>query len=231
MLDIAISEAQIASSTPAQRAAASSQISAGRLRVLWVGRLLARKGLLLALEALAQIDRSIDLTFTIIGDGQQGRFLPRWIDQLGLRDRIVWRGQLPWSETLAAYDDHDVFLFTSLRDSVGSQLIEAMGRGNAIITLNHQGAHIAVPPNVGIKIPVTSPNDTVAGLARAIERLAAEPETVAAMQREALEVARQHTWGRRIARAHELYQSLSCATDAPKVHAHLPVVARRPHPP
>jgi glycosyltransferase involved in cell wall biosynthesis len=201
----AISKDQIASSTPAQRSAAAG-LAASKLRVLWVGRLLARKGVLLALEALARVDRSIDVTCTVIGDGPQGRYLPRWIDQLGLGDRVICRGQVPWSEALAAYDDHDVLLFTSLRDSVGTQLIEAMARGNAIITLDHHGAHVAVPPTAGIKVPVTSPAETVARFARAIERLAAEPQTMAAMQQKALEVAKEHTWERRIARANELYR-------------------------
>jgi glycosyltransferase involved in cell wall biosynthesis len=56
------------------------------LKILWVGRLLPRKGVLLALEALAQLDHTLRFTCTIIGDGQQGRFLPHWIKQLGLAD-------------------------------------------------------------------------------------------------------------------------------------------------
>jgi glycosyltransferase involved in cell wall biosynthesis len=207
MLDIAIAKDQIASSTPTQRQATTSQSDPKRLRVLWVGRLLARKGLLLALEAIAQVDRRIDLSCTIIGDGPQSRYLARWVDRLGLRDRVKWKGQVPWSEALAAYDDHNVFLFTSLRDSVGSQLMEAMARGNAIITLDHHGAHVAVPPSAGIKVPVTVPDETVAQLARAIERLATEPETLSAMQQKALDFAKEHTWERRIERASELYKS------------------------
>jgi glycosyltransferase involved in cell wall biosynthesis len=206
MLDSATAKSEIAK-VPGRR---GSEI----LRLLWVGRLLSRKGVLLALEALAQVDRKVGLTCTIIGDGPQGRYLPGWIKQLELSDRAVWMGQVAWSEALAAYNEHDVFLFTSLRDSVGSQLIEAMARGNAIITLDHHGAHAAVPPTVGIKVPVTSPNETVAQLARAIERLAAEPETIAAMRQKALEVAREHTWERRIARASELYRLPRQGTDA-----------------
>ena len=145
------------------------------LKILWVGRLLPRKGVLLALEALAQLDHTLRFTCTIIGDGPQGRHLPRWIKQLGLTDRVVWKGELPWSEVLAAYLNHDVFLFTSLRDTSGTQLAEAMASGNAIVTLDHHGAKILVPENAGIKVPVNGPRETVAELARAIERLANEP--------------------------------------------------------
>jgi glycosyltransferase involved in cell wall biosynthesis len=175
------------------------------LKILWVGRLLPRKGVLLALEALAQVDRSVCFTCTIVGDGKQGRYLPGWIERLGLADRVVWKGQIPWSEALAAYLDHDIFLFTSLRDTAGSQLVEAMARGNAIVTLDHQGARVVVPQSAGIKVSVTTPQETAAGLARAIERLAREPETLAAMGRNSILAAAENTWQRKISQAIDFY--------------------------
>ena len=96
------------------------------LKILWVGRLLPRKGLLLALEALAHIDPSINIHCTILGDGIQGRYVRQWIKTLGLADRVDWRGQVPWHDAIQAYRNHDVFLFTSLRESEGVQLLEAM---------------------------------------------------------------------------------------------------------
>ena len=192
---------------------AKRRSDANVLKILWVGRLLPRKGVLLALEALAQLDHTLRFTCTIIGDGQQGQYLRGWIKELGLADRVVWKGELPWSEVLAAYPNHDVFLFTSLRDTLGIQLAEAMASGNAIVTLDHHGAKTFVPKNVGIKVPVTRPHETAAELARAIERLANEPETLSTMSRNALEAATRLTWARKIERAIELY-SLICKTKA-----------------
>ena len=181
------------------------------LKILWVGRLLPRKSVLLALEALAQLDHTLRFTCTIIGDGPQGRYLPGWIHQLALADRVVWKRELPWSEVLSAYPDHDVFLFTSLRDTLGTQLTEAMASGNAIVTLDHHGAKIFVPKSAGIKVPVTGPRETVAELARPIERLANEPETLSAMGRNALEAASSLAWAGKIDRAIKLY-SIICKT-------------------
>ena len=129
------------------------------LKVLWCGRLVPRKAVLLALEALAQIDHNVLFTCTIVGDGKQGQYLPGWIKKLKLADRVVWRGEVPWSEALEAYSKHDVFLFTSLRDTDGIQLVEAMARGNAIVALDHHGVKLAVPNNAGIKVPVTTPRE------------------------------------------------------------------------
>jgi glycosyltransferase involved in cell wall biosynthesis len=182
------------------------------LSVLWVGRLLPRKGILLALEALAQVDPRLNITCTILGDGEQGRYLPGWIASLGLADRVALRGQVPWTEAIEAYRRHDVFLFTTLRETEGVQLLEAMAGGNAIITLDHQGPRVAVPDDAGIKVPVTNPSDTVEGLARALERLAREPATLAAMQQAALRWAAENTWEKKVARAVQLYPVISSRT-------------------
>ena len=177
------------------------------LKVLWVGRLVPRKALLLALEALAQVDKTIDITCTILGDGPQGRFLPGWIEQLGLGDRVEWRGQVAWEEVMRAYSDHDVFLFTSLRDTCGTQLVEAMAKGLAMVTLDHHGAHVAVPVEAGIKVPVSTPELVSAEIARALERLAKEPETVDCMGNAARRCAESHTWDRKAARVSDAYRS------------------------
>ena len=182
--------------------------TAGSLKVLWVGRLLPRKAVLLALEALSKIDKSVKVSCTILGDGPQGRYLADWIKKLDLADRVVWRGQVGWDAVIKAYSEHDVFLFTSLRDSCGAQLIEAMARGVPIVTLDHHGAHVAVPVGAGIKVPVTTPEQTCLQVARALERLANEPETAARMGNAGRRCADEHTWDRKAARASKLYPSI-----------------------
>lgn len=175
------------------------------LRVLWVGRLLPRKGVLLALEALASVDPRLDVRCTILGDGKQGRYLRQWIEALRLPNRVEWRGQVSWNEAMEAYRHHDVFLFTSLRETEGVQLLEAMAGGAAVVTLDHHGPRMAVPDNAGIKVPVSTPQETVAAIARALERLAREPKTVEAMSLAAIKWAAENTWDRKVARAVELY--------------------------
>jgi glycosyltransferase involved in cell wall biosynthesis len=190
---------------------------AGTLKVLWVGRLLPRKAILLGLEALARIDKRLAISCTILGDGPQGRYLADWIRQLGLGERVTWRGQVGWDEVLQAFSEHDVFLFTSLRDSCGAQLIEAMARGVPIVTLDHHGAHVAVPAEAGVKVPVTTPEQTCSEVSRALERLANEPELVTRMGKAGRQCAEEHTWDRKIARAARMYPSLLSALPRPGV--------------
>jgi len=201
MLDIGVPRSMLADAEKPQQRARP-------LKVLWVGRLVPRKAPLLALEALAKVDRSVDINCTILGDGPQGRYLRGWIQRLQLADRVNWLGQVQWEEVMRAYADHDVFLFTSLRDTGGTQLVEAMANGLPIITLDHHGAHVAVPADAGMKIPVTTPETTVAAIATALERLAREPATIARMGRAARRCANALTWDRKAARMSELYRSV-----------------------
>jgi len=139
----------------------------------------------------------------------QGRYLRKWIEQLNLGDRVTWRGQVPWNEVLAAYSKHDVFLFTSLRDTSGAQLIEAMAQGAAMVVLDHHGAKAVVAESAGIRVPVTTPEGTVNGLARALERLAGDPETLAEMAKNGIKFAADHTWRRKVTRAEALYHDVT----------------------
>ena len=52
-----------------------------------------------------------------------------------------------------------------LRDSSGAVLTEALAYHLPILTLNHQGVGVIVPPNAAIKVPVTNPEETVSVLA------------------------------------------------------------------
>lgn len=137
------------------------------LRLIWVGKLIPLKGLRLALEALSRV--RIPYKLTIVGNGPQGREIQKWIIQRGLEEKVKWIGALPWAEVRAAYQEHDVLLFTSLRDTTGTQLLEAMSQGLPIITLDHHGARDFVPKEASIKVPVSDAEGTANALARAIE--------------------------------------------------------------
>lgn len=178
------------------------------LRLLWLGRLVTRKALPLVLEALAQVDPRVPFHLTIVGDGVQGPQLPALLAQHGLTDCVTWRGALPWAQVREAFLTHDVFLFASLRDSFATQLLEAMGAGLPIITLDHQGARDFIPPAAALKAPVTAPVETVAALARAVEECYHHPVRRVAMGRAGYAFACTQTWPARGQRMQQLVDEL-----------------------
>ncbi len=177
-----------------------------KMNILWVGRLLERKAIKLALQVVAKLD--FPFSMTILGDGPEDAFINDWIKDLGLSDRVQWKGRVPWDEVQTAYEEHEVFLFTSLRDSFGSQLLEAMSNGLAIVTLDHQGGHDFVPDEAGIRVRVTNPESTIKHLATALTNLHENPQKLAQMSKTGLEFARQNNWTIKAAEMTKMYQSV-----------------------
>lgn len=207
MLDVGLPESYYPADVPARQPRRS-------VRVVWVGRLMPRKAVLLALEAMAKLPRSLPVELIIVGDGPQAAHLDQWIDQLDVRDRVTWRGQLSWHDVRSEYAGADIFLFTSLRDSVGVQLLEAMAWGLPVVTLDHQGAADLVPDSAGIKVPVTEPAETVGGLAAALSTLAESPASRVAMGEAGFEFAKSLSWSAKARQMDRIYASLTGSDNA-----------------
>jgi len=183
---------------------APKRIANADLWLLWVGGLIPRKGLKLALEAISAAKTPVRIT--IAGNGPLATKLPHWLAELDLVNRADWLGQVDWTKMKELYSYHDVFLFTSLRDTCGFQSMEAMAHGMPVIALDHHGVHDWIPDNAGIKVPVTSPKETIAGLAAAIDSLWREPELREQMGNAAYEYAKKQTWENRVGEIAALYE-------------------------
>jgi glycosyltransferase involved in cell wall biosynthesis len=168
------------------------------LRILWIGRIYPRKGLNLVLEVLGQLKDIIPFKLTVIGDGPLRDELPVWIKQNNLEEYVDWRGKVPFSEVKAAYLSHDVFFFTSLRDSCPPQLLEAMATGLPIVTLAIHGAKTLVPDEAGIKVFPSSLLRTVEGLKEALQKLYSNPNQREEMGRKGIAYAQGQSWESRV---------------------------------
>jgi glycosyltransferase involved in cell wall biosynthesis len=179
--------------------------SGGGLTLLWAGRLIPLKALGLGIEALARL-KDAAVRLVVAGDGPQRPELEALARQLGVGDRVQFVGLVPWVEMPGLFQSADAFLFTSLRDSMGSVVLEAMAQGLPIVTLNHQGVATLVPEEAGIKVPVTIPALTVEALATAMRRLAGSPESRQQMGEASWNYAREQTWERRVAEMSKWYE-------------------------
>lgn len=178
------------------------------LRLLWVGGIYHRKGLRLALESLTQVSDLIPFKLTILGDGFHSYCLQDWLKELRLEHCVEYRGQVSWMEVKQEYLNSDVFLFTSLRDSFGVQLTEAMAHALPVIVLNHHGARDFVPEGAGIKVSVDNPTETLKGLAQAIEYMFKHPEERLEMGRIGYDFAKMQTWRQKALRMSEYYKEI-----------------------
>jgi glycosyltransferase involved in cell wall biosynthesis len=180
----------------------------GTLKLLWVGRILTRKALPLALDVLKEVNPGV--TLTIAGDAADPEKVRQMIRDRNLQHRVFWRGtRLTRTELRNVYTEHDAMLFTSLRDTFGSQLLEAMAMGLPVITLDMHGAHDFVPENASLKVPVGSPGETVRNLACVVEQYASlSTERRNEMSEHAWTFAKNFRWSARAEFAENLYKQV-----------------------
>ncbi|HLF70734.1 MAG TPA: glycosyltransferase family 4 protein [Dehalococcoidia bacterium] len=140
--------------------------------IAWAGRLIPRKGPLLALDvAQALKRRGVRFRLRMAGDGPWRKLIEREIAQRGLR-REVTIERVSYAGMHGFYGDGDAFLFTSLQDTNGTVLLEAMASGLPVVCLDHQGAADLIGDDCGFKVRVQNKAQVIEGMATALAELA-----------------------------------------------------------
>ena len=169
-----------------------------RLKLLWVGRLMPRKGLLLLLEVMKELKSYPGITLTIVGDGTMKEVLLETIENNALGDSVHWKGWVPFDEIGSVYAEHDAFLFTSLRESGGVQIVEAMAYGMPVVTLDLHGPGLIVDADRGFKCACDTPEIAIKNLKTAVIALYNNPELVGRLSTGAFKFAASQGWQKKI---------------------------------
>ena len=178
------------------------------IKVLWAGRLRGWKALPLLLHALARLPEGQSFCLRVLGDGSCLAEWRKLANHLGIANKIEW---VPWptyAETLPHYDWADVFAFTSLRDTSGTGLLEALAAGCPIVFVNHQGAADIVDKTCGMQVPVVNQKVTVQGFTDALSSLHRSTELWKRLSDGALARAQQYRWDARLDWTKSLYESV-----------------------
>ncbi len=164
------------------------------LRLLWSGELQTRKALPVLLQALKRLPGEVSWQLEVLGDGPMRE---QWIAQthrLHLQERVHFRGRLPFEQARESMHSADLFCFSSLRDTSGNVVLEALAAGVPVVCFDHQGGSDMVNLECGIKLPVISPHQAYREWAAAIERMARDPERLLRMSYAATVQARRFLW-------------------------------------
>lgn len=146
--------------------------------VLFVGRLVERKGVRHLIDAVQRMAPERRARLVIIGDGPERERLEDQVRRAGLEDRVEVRGRVSDRELRQAYADSSVFVLPAIVDTrgdtegLGVVLLEAMVYRIPVIASDLGGiTDIVTHGETGLLVP---PADATA-LAAALERLAADP--------------------------------------------------------
>jgi glycosyltransferase involved in cell wall biosynthesis len=144
----------------------------GERRILFVGRLIERKGLPYLIEAMDLLPSEIRVRLDIVGAGGQRPLLERLVKDKSLAERVFFRGRIPYAELAELYAGCDLFVLPAIVDSrgdtegLGVVLVEAMSYKKPVIATNVGGIPDIVHHNeTGILVEQCDPQ----ALAQAIE--------------------------------------------------------------
>ena len=183
----------------------------GELHILWVGHVTPVKALRLLIAALAKLRRDLPWRLRVIGDGSELKICQQRALDADIHQHIEWLGWQWRADVLPQYAWADVFAFTSLRDTTGTVVLEALSNGVPVVCLDHQGAGEVVTAECGIKIPAESPDQVINDLAAALERMADDPDFRHQLASGALERAEDFHWSRQGDRMADIYRRVLSA--------------------
>jgi glycosyltransferase involved in cell wall biosynthesis len=145
-----------------------------------------RKNLDSVLKALV---KTPNLRLAVVGDANHSPF-PNLAQQLGVADRVKFLGyRRDVSQVMRACD---FYVFQSRYEAGALVILEALAAGLPVITAASSGGAELVD-DAGT---VLAHSEDIAGLARAMNRLAVDPDHRARQGEAARRIARQHTWTR-----------------------------------
>ena len=146
-------------------------------------------------DVLRALERLPDVRYVIVGDGPERANLEALARELGVADRVDFRGQLPPAEARAVAQAATLFVLPSVDEAFGVAFIEAMAGGvPAVATEGEGGPEEIQAAGGGMRLVPRRDPEALAG---AIGALLADPNGVARLGAEArATVERSFTWER-----------------------------------
>jgi 1,2-diacylglycerol 3-alpha-glucosyltransferase len=164
--------------------------------IISVGRLAEEKnwGTLLQAFALALKEES-NLRLVLVGDGPQAQALLQLAGELGITERVLFAGRVPFEEVPAYLKAADLFAFASVTETQGLATLETMAAGLPVVAVAGPGTSDIVEDGEEGFLVRNDPQD----LAKKMVELVCNPELMSACKTAALKKTRAYD-NKRLAR-------------------------------
>jgi len=154
-------------------------------RIIFVGRLTAEKQIDVILRAITKLDPKLDVSFDIVGGGDQRKSLENLTRELGLGDRVVFHGRISDAQLRALYSRASVFAIASIAELQSIATMEAMASALPVVAADAVALpHLVHDGENGYLFP---PGDVDALADRLTRVLTADPAEYERMQRASLD--------------------------------------------
>ena len=168
--------------------------------VSYIGRIQKYKGLDQIIKILPRLDKRI--VFLAMGkDAGDRKRLVELSKSLRVHDRVIFTGEISDNEKLSGLDASEIFIMPSEWEAFGIVILEAMARGNAIISTRNEGAEFLVKKENGLLYDLGDLNS----LEKYIKILFVDNKLRDRMKKSNLERAREFLWSDIAKELEEIY--------------------------
>ena len=173
-------------------------------RLVFVGRVTLEKEIDVILRAIPRIDPALDVSLTIVGDGDQRKSLERLAGELGIEDRVRFTGRVSDEQLRAHLTGASVFVIASIAELQSIATMEAMASGLPVVAADA----MALPHLVhhGENGYLFQPGNDRELADRIEDVLRSTPERYAELQRASLDAVQVHDIDRTLETFEALYR-------------------------
>ena len=189
--------------------------SDGMKQLLFVGRLVERKGIPYLIDAVGILAKQMPVHLNIVGTGPEETHLQELVRSRGLEQSITFHGRISPDELARHYSRCDAFALPAIVDSrgdtegLGVVIIEAMSFRRPVVASGVGGiVDLVIDEQTGLQVPQ---KDSPA-LAKAIARVLTDPDLAQRLGRAGYDhVQQNYSWPAIIKRLDDLYRDLRAA--------------------
>lgn len=181
--------------------------------VLWVGRFIFTKQLEMALKVISLVN--IDhLRLHVVGGSVEDEIPYKKIAKsFGIEQNIVWHQKVSHDEVQLLMRQSDLFFFTSIAEGTPHVVLEAFNNKLPVLCFDTCGHGDSVDESVGIKIPLTNPEQSIKDFANAIIRLYNNRDLLERMSSNCHKRAVELSWENKALQMLELYNNVVLSRD------------------
>jgi glycosyltransferase involved in cell wall biosynthesis len=157
--------------------------------IISAGRLAEEKNWVTLLNAFAIAQKTQpNIRLVLLGDGPQADALKQMTGELGITDRVLFTGKVPFEQVPAYLKAADLFAFASITETQGLVTLEAMAAGLPVAAVDAIGTQDIVENGKQGFLTHNDPND----LASAMSKLIENPSLMSKFKSAALRTSRAY---------------------------------------
>jgi glycosyltransferase involved in cell wall biosynthesis len=178
--------------------------------VLWVGRFIPTKMLDLTLTVIRELADLPNLKVHIVGESKNPEitaFYKEKARKLGIENLCDWRGWISHDEVQALMKESDLLFFPSVVEGTPHVVLESIANNLPIVCFDACGQGDIVNERLGIKIPVSRPEESICKFVEAISELYHDRKLLSEMRANCNDGKKELSWNRKIEQVYSIYKS------------------------